>query len=280
MFQYAAGRVLALRHDAELKLDLSSFADYPLRRYELGAFPITAEILDKVDGAPQATSGRGWRGRIGRLTGALKSRPPTAMPVYREPHFHFDPSFASLKAPVHLMGYWQSPRYFGEIADVLRRDFTPRSPLDPINAAVAARIDNCDAVSLHVRRGDYVADPTTAKYHGICSIDYYERAIACVRDRIAGLQLFIFSDDPVWVRDNLMFDVPATFVAANSADHGYRDMQLMAQCKHHIVANSSFSWWGAWLNPSPEKIVIAPKDWFAAPGIDTRDLVPEAWIRL
>ena len=202
------------------------------------------------------------------------------MPIYREPHFHFDPSFASLKAPVHLMGYWQSPRYFGEIADVLRRDFTPLTPLDPANAAVAAQIDACDSVSLHVRRGDYVANPTTAKYHGICSIDYYQSAIALMRRKVASPHLFVFSDDPDWVRDNLAFDVPTTFVAANSADHGYRDMQLMTRCKHHILANSSFSWWGAWLNPSSDKIVIAPKNWFAAPGIDTRDLVPEAWIRL
>jgi hypothetical protein len=94
------------------------------------------------------------------------------------------------------------------------------------------------------------------------------------------MHLFVFSDDQDWVRDNLRFAPPTTLVAANSPDRGFRDMQLMARCRHHIIANSSFSWWGAWLNPASAKIVVAPKRWFAANVNDTRDLLPDGWVSL
>ena len=109
---------------------------------------------------------------------------------------------------------------------------------------------------------------------------HYRSAIDYIAQRVPGIHLFVFSDDQHWVRENLRFDLPTTLVAANSPDRGFRDMQLMARCRHHIVANSSFSWWGAWLNPSPAKIVVAPSRWFGVDTIDTRDLIPESWVKL
>src|SRR5262249_17689343 len=108
----------------------------------------------------------------------------------------------------------------------------------------------------------------------------YRAAVDLVRQRVERPHLFMFSDDHEWTRANLAFDLPTTYVTANSADRGYRDMQLMRRCRHHVIANSSFRWWGAWLNPAPEKIVVAPARWFAGSDNDPRDLLPADWIRL
>jgi glycosyl transferase family 11 len=281
MFQYAAGRALALRHGAELKLDVSGFDAYKRRRYELGTLSINATVATDRDLAIFGADAKPrWplvdrvRRRV-RMPGKVR-----ALPVYREPHFHFDPAIATLRPPVYLDGYWQSERYFSDYAATLRRELVAGVPFDPENATVAARIDAVTAVSLHVRRGDYVDDPKTSRYHGTCSLDYYRRAVEHIAARVGSPHLFVFSDDAQWTRANLHVDVPTTFVDANPADRGFRDMQLMSRCRHHVVANSSFSWWGAWLGPSTDKIVVAPKRWFNAGGADTRDLIPATWVRL
>jgi hypothetical protein len=283
MFQYAAGRALALRCGAALKLDLSGFvAKVPAkRRYALDCFSIHASAASKADLArfyrPPGPRSR----RMDRVLQRLHIHWPEGdWPIYREQHFEFDPAVGQLMAPTYLDGYWQSERYFSDIAGVLRRDFTVKAPLNPENEALAAGIDAANAVSLHLRRGDYVEDPTTNRYHGICSLDYYERALACITARAGPPLLFIFSDDQQWARANLRLAVPMTFVDANPPDQGHLDLQLMARCRHHIIANSSFSWWGAWLNPSPDKIVVAPQRWFGGAGHDTRDLIPPNWVQL
>lgn len=177
-------------------------------------------------------------------------------------------------------GYWQSERYFVDAADIIRAEFKPRLALEPENAATAAAIDGVTAVSVHVRRGDYVTDKVTNAYHGVCSLDYYRAAIARIAERVASPHLFVFSDDHAWVQENLRSNYPTTYVTANSPDRGYRDMQLMSRCRHHIIANSSFSWWGAWLNPRPDKVVVAPARWFIDKSNDTRDLLPGEWLRV
>ena len=199
---------------------------------------------------------------------------------YREPHYHFDPALAELKPPILLDGYWQSERYFAGVAGTLRRELTPHEPLDDANARLADEIQNVNAISLHVRRGDYVGNPHTNAYHGTCSLDYYYQAVAHIADRVERAHLFVFSDDHQWTVDNLRLNLPTTYVTANPASRGFRDMQLMSMCRHHVVANSSFSWWGAWLNAKGGKIVVAPKQWFAQSDNDTRDLIPSDWVRL
>lgn len=276
LFQYAAARALALRRGAQVKLDLTAFESYGLRRYELASYPIaagiaTAEELQAI-GKEQPASGL-----LARLVGQLKA---SRLHHYREPSYNFDPRLAEQPLPLLMDGYWQSERYFLDFAGVLRAELTPQEPLEAVNAELAERIRATTAVSLHVRRGDYVSDAHTNAYHGVCSLDYYRAAVAHIRERVPEAQLFVFSDDHDWTRDNLKLDLPTSYVTANSADKGFRDLQLMSMCKHHIIANSSFSWWGAWLNPSPDKIVAAPKRWFAKGGNDTRDLLPPAWVQL
>jgi hypothetical protein len=276
LFQYATARALALRHGAEVVLDLSHYEEDRLRRYELGSYPIAARIATAAELRSSKAAG-GLRAIAERLLGRA---PGPAAPAYHEPHFHFDPLVLQQRPPVHLIGYWQSERYFVDAAEVLRREFSPQAPLEPENARIAAAIATTNAVSLHVRRGDYVSNAHTNAYHGVCSLDYYRAAVAHIRREIPDAHLFVFSDDHEWTRRNLAPDLPTTYVTANPADRGFRDLQLMSRCRHHVVANSSFSWWGAWLNPSPDKMVIAPARWFASAEHDTRDLVPATWLRL
>lgn len=283
MFQYATGRALALRNGAELKLDVSGFVTYGLRRYELDSYPIAATVasapeLEAFASAPVVPPRTGVKGLLSRLVAPKNASSPAVH--YREPHFQFDPGVQGLHPPILLDGYWQTERYFADAAEALRRELDPTEPLEEDNARIAEQIDQAVAVSLHVRRGDYVSNAHANAYHGVCSLDYYRAAISHVAERVEGVHLFVFSDDAEWTRENLKSDLPATYVAANPPDRGFRDMQLMTRCRHHIIANSSFSWWGAWLNAKPGKVVVAPRRWFAKGDNDTRDLVPSDWVRL
>jgi hypothetical protein len=284
MFQYAAGRAVALRRDAVLKLDVTGFGAvgaHTKRRYELDALSIRASAASAADLAQFGRAGKPRSPRLDRLLGRLGIGQPNGDgTIYREPHFHYDPMVAGLLAPVYLDGYWQSEKYFSDIAGVLRREFAAKAPLDRENESLGARIDGVNAVSLHVRRGDYISNPTTNRFHGVCPPDYYQRAVDCISGRVGVPHLFVFSDDQEWTCANMRFSVPTTFLGVNPPDCGYRDMQLMARCRHHITANSSFSWWGAWLNPSREKIVVVPKQWFCASSNDVRDLIPPNWVQL
>jgi hypothetical protein len=281
MFQYAAGRALAVRSGAILKLDVSEFATDPKRQFELDVFAIHAVCAREIDldalGVSRNGNGRSWRARARRFLRRYRKAGSSA--IYSERHFHFDAKVGELKPPVYLDGYWQSEKYFVDCAELLRRELMPRAPLDAENAAMAARIDAVNAVSLHVRRGDYVNDPRVSSYHGTCTAEYYRSATEHIAGRTKDIHLFIFSDEPNWARDNLHFAQPTTVVAINDSGRAFRDMQLMAQCRHHIIANSSFSWWGAWLNSSPNKIVVAPRRWFQV-NRDTSDLIPSSWVRI
>jgi hypothetical protein len=179
-----------------------------------------------------------------------------------------------------LDGYWQSERYFADVSDRLRSEFTFKASAAGRNAEIAGEIAAVNAVSLHVRRGDYATNPAMTAMHGICPIDYYDRAVEFVIERVADPVFFLFSDDPDWVREHLKIDWAVVVVEHNDSDTGHEDLRLMGLCRHHVIANSTFSWWGAWLNPSPEKIVVAPKRWFAEDSIDTSDLLPADWVTL
>ena len=136
------------------------------------------------------------------------------------------------------------------------------------------------AVSLHIRRGDYVSNPVTNNYHGTCSLAYYKKAVLLLKEKIENPSFFIFSDDLLWARENLDFINDMTFIDLDKSIPDHEEMHLMSQCKHNIIANSSFSWWGAWLNENSDKIVIAPKKWFSDNTINTEDLIPAKWMRI
>lgn len=177
----------------------------------------------------------------------------------------------------YFQGFWQTERYFLPVARPLRTAFTFKQPMDAGNSRIAEDIGSCDAVSIHVRRGDYVKKRRLETIGSVCSPKYYRDAIARIRARVPQPRFFVFSDDPAWVRDNVKLD-DALQVDINTGGASFRDMQLMSLCKHNIIANSSFSWWGAWLNANPGRLVLAPDVWSRDASMP--DVVPEGWLRI
>ncbi len=200
--------------------------------------------------------------------------------VVQERYFHFDPEVLEHIGSVYLSGYWQSYRYFDNIASILRREFSVRSRQMGDNLAMAQLIASTQSVSLHVRRGDYVSCSLAMRRHGVCPLEYYDAAIRIMADRMNSPHFFIFSDDIPWVQTHIQLQYPCTYVTHNGVANDYEDLRLMSQCKSHIIANSTFGWWGAWLSQAPEKIVIAPRSWFAGLDYNTGDLIPSSWLRL
>lgn len=278
MFQYAAGRRLAERRGVALKLCFVSYRGNTPREYELGVFNIREEFASDDEVASLTLSQTGLaRKVIGRISGKAQEIPATYV---KEKYFHFDPSILDLKGSVYLEGYWQSEKYFSDISQIIRKEFEIRHSPDDRNRLIAESIVACESASIHVRRGDYITDAETSRVHGVCSPEYYDEAMHYIGERVNAPHFFIFSDDPSWALDHIRTDFPSTVLDHNGPGHAYEDMRLMSLCKHHIIANSSFSWWGAWLSGNPEKMVIAPSRWFRTGSYDTRDLIPEGWIRI
>ena len=177
-------------------------------------------------------------------------------------------------------GHWQEYRYPDAVKDALLRDFRFAPPTDAGNKKMLAMIDASNAVSIHVRRGDYLKPRIRASFGDICTPDYYREAIAYIRKTIARPAFFIFSDDLPWAREQLPLP-DAVYVAGNTGLAGFRDLQLMSRCKHHIIANSTFSWWGAWLNQTSGKIVVAPAKWGHNQFKNfSEKLLPPSWRRI
>jgi hypothetical protein len=272
MFQYAAGRALALRRGVPFRIDRRGFAEYKTHAFGLDCF--CAELADApADQLPGAVK----ESRLNRLLRPLLRTP---LRVHAERAFTFDPDVLSLPDGAYLDGYWQSEKYFSDCAEQVRADFTVRRAPSAENQRWLERIAGCNSLSLHVRRGDYVTNASAAAVHGTCDLDYYRRAVDHVRQASgADPAVFVFSDDPDWVAANLKLPFDMHLVRNNDAATNYEDLRLMSACRHHVIANSSFSWWGAWLNPSPSKIVVAPRRWFRTNEHDDRDLIPAAWMR-
>jgi len=275
LFQYAAGRTLALATGRGLLLDTSAYREDRLRAYQLDRFAIAARPLRRGD----VPFFRLRRSRLGAIlprrsrVEIVRERFPARVPVWPER------GRVSDAGTPYLIGYWQSERYFAAAADTIRRELRLRKPADRANAATLESITGCDAVALHVRRGDYVSNPAATAYHGLCGLDYYQAAIRRLCESVAQPHFFVFSDDLDWVRENLDTGHPTTWVGDN-ADTPWEDLRLMAACRHFIVANSSFSWWGAWLGEWPGKQVIAPARWFQADHGGEGEIVPAAWLRM
>jgi hypothetical protein len=279
MFQYAIGRATALRLNMPLKVDVSSFS---IRKIHQG-FELTRvfSCAPEVVGVEDMRAVLGWQTSLVVRRLVLRRQ----MATFRrkefvvEPYFHFWKEILNVSGNCYLQGYWQSEKYFSEAATKIRKDFVFCKPLENQSLNLARQISKVNSVSLHVRRGDYANNPLTTSVHGLCSLDYYMAAIKYITERVQEPRFFIFSDDIEWVKNNLKLSWPCEYVDCNRKDQSYNDMRLMSMCKHNIIANSSFSWWGAWLNPNLYKIVIAPNKWFAN-EINTQDLIPLNWVRL
>lgn len=197
--------------------------------------------------------------------GDLTCGAPTGLRVV-EAGLPFDEKYLRPQDPSTMVGYWQTEKYFKDIEDYIRRVFSFRSVSDKI-ANLITSAKNTNSAFVHVRRGDYV---NLQSYHGMPTMDYYRAAI----ERTGATNVLVFSDDPAWCKQN--FDEDFTVMDGTTK---YEDMQIMSSCKHAVVANSSFSWWAAWLRQT-DGITVAPKQWFVDSNLDCRDIVPESWVRL
>ncbi|AUG54567.1 alpha-1,2-fucosyltransferase [Thalassospira marina] len=273
MFQYAAGRSLALKLNVPLELDISWFKGCLDRNYALDMFNVSATLREHKSSLPDFL--QNFETRMSRRY----ARRRMGVPIYREPHFHFDPNFETIENPVFLEGYWQSERYFRKYAETIHADLRLRKPIPEACQNVMNDVRSSNAICVHVRRGDYVNNPEAARTHGVCSLDYYRRAVSTLCYGLENPQCFVFSDDPKWVHENIVLPCCTTVVDFNDSNNVHWDLALMAACKHFVIANSSLSWWGAWLGNARDKRVIAPMIWFKDDK-DTKDLIPATWERL
>jgi hypothetical protein len=274
LFQYATGRRLAYVNNTELGLDISDLLKInnkiTKRNFELWRYPINARLLN----SKEITITNRYKNRI--LRRLPLSRPWTS---YEEKFFNFDPNVLSLNNEVYLDGYWQSPKYFQDIEDILIKELTSTHLMGIKDEAISTEIKKFNSVSLHVRRGDYVSVQSVAKTHGVCTLDYYHESIELIMSRIDSPKFFIFSDDVEWTRKNLKINAPTEYVSHNGEETAFQDLRLMSLCQNQIIANSSFSWWGAWLNTNKNKLVVSPKKWFLDLR-DTGDITPQDWLRI
>lgn len=279
MFQYAAALGLAKRQGKELQLDISAFESYKIWPYQLDCLKVPQSIYR---GRPLATPVS--NSLVARLIRKINGGYTFRDGVYQEPHFHFDPAVFNLPGDEILLdGYFQSPRYFEGADALLREQFQPAAPLTATAAEWAARIDASPcSVSLHVRRGDYLTVDASAM-HTALDKGYYDRAIALMKDLVGPeAEFFLFSDEPDFIADAFV-NLPRAHVVRSDSSAPWEDMFLMARCTHNIVANSSYSWWSAWLNQDKDKRVIAPARWFTPDKLaacNVLDLYPADWILL
>ncbi len=280
MFQYAAGKSLALLNNCELKLDITHYDTLvlpnglPYRGFDLSIFnfePIIATEKDlklfKKDPAPVST----------RVLRKLKSIIQPYSVLY-EPHFHFYPELLTKKGNILIDGYWQSEKYFKGIENVIRDNFKIKTTLIAEGVDLLKKIKNENSVCLNIRRKEFASNLYINQFTGL---DYINNAVELMTLKLDNPHFFIFSDELSWVKQNLKIPHQHTFVEDNLYGDRYRDcLFLMTSCKHFIIPNSTFGWWGAWLSENKNKIVIAPDKWLNDVTKDTTDLIPESWIRL
>ncbi|CAN1566092.1 Fut1_Fut2_like domain containing protein [Rhabdaerophilaceae bacterium] len=275
MFQAAAGMALAARHGTGLAFDLSRYRRNALRAYALESFAIRAELMP----VPSGLSARLFRLRT-RILGD-KGRPPGfSGPIYRELGFRYDPSFAELPDGVLIAGYFQSVRYFESYSREIARAFTLDTLASPSALALAKQLEGENCIALHLRRGDYAADPKAQSIHGVLGWDYYDRGLAHIRQASPDARVYVVSDDPCAAQEGAGRWRNAQVLAGQGAGD---DLFLMSRARHHIIANSSFSWWSAWLDRREGGIRVAPKAWFTPEAMRTRpitELVPADWVLL
>jgi len=277
LFQYAAGKSLSIFHDTELKLDLGWFDRYNERLYELNNFNIDASIASPHE-ANRYTGM--YKSKINRIFWRIKQK-LFYLSIYNELQFHFDENFFNTPKNVYIQGYWQSQKYFADIDNLIRDNFLFITPQTGQNIEVAKLITSLNSVSLHVRRGDYISSPGIKNLYESLDMSYYSQCIDEMTAKIKNPHFFIFSDDPDWVQENFKIKYKHTIIKHNEHNMSFEDLRLMALCKHHIIANSTFSWWGAWLSRNSGKIVCAPRQWFGIErqvARDMRDLIPSTWI--
>ena len=277
MFQYAAAKSLALLTQTKLKIDVSFLNDrtprenFTYRDFKLDIFKLSFQI---------ATSNEIQR----FLTKPFSNKKIDRIRQKYNPHFivrensvNFNTELFNQSHNTYLEGYFQSEKYFISFENEIRDDFIFNRPEAQLNLEMVQKIKDSNSIAIHFRRGDYISNPITNKFHGVCGIDYYKKAVESMNSKITDPVFFVFSDDIEWVKQNFKANGRVIYVDSSSESE---DLQLMSICKNHIIANSSYSWWGAWLARRNEQKVIAPKQWFTNYALNPEDLIPLRWERI
>lgn len=290
MFQYAAARALAERLQTPLKLNISGYEKNILYPFDLNKFNITATAASKKEigqavSLPDNPLIRNWL----LLSEKFKAE-SFKRAIVREKHFHFTNELANATRNTYVFGHWQSEKYFKEYENIIRKEFTLREDIED-RIELIQQIQQSNSVSLTIRRGDYLQHPDLNLYGD--KLTYHYQAVNFITEKITQPHFFVFSDDIEWVKNNLQIAHRTTYVSEIHPGEAYKlnpkrhqDLLLMSTCKHHIITNSTFAWWGAWLSIYPSKIVIAPSQWFGDSFIlfgehpNTKDILPDTWIRL
>jgi hypothetical protein len=289
MFQYAAGLALARERRTVLKLDVSWYRDDPAfeahNRYGLDCFNIseqfaTEDEIARVRGFSLTRTER-WSVALARAFRFYRY----AEQMTPKGHWHrqtdFKPyaEFSALPDHTYLDGMWQSEGFFDRIAEVIRLHFSFRYPASAAVNQIAGQIRSVPSVAIHFRRGDYVRNAHFNREMGVLNLAYYQRAAAHMRERFPTATFFIFSDDIEAVEKDFRPPGAHTFVRATPTWNSFDHLRLMSFCQHAIIANSTFSWWAAWLNAYPAKTIIAPDPWFSKSEHDGSAVVPASWNR-
>lgn len=280
MFQYAAGFAIAQRLGCPHRLDINSYRHQKIHQgFELhNIFKCSSLIATPSE--IHGSTGWGYGLIRNHMQWRWLAQLLTSKNIIHEPYFHYWRNFQDIKDNHYLIGYWQSEKYFSDITTSIKKEFDFRHPLTGKNQEVQELILKNKSVNVHIRRGDYIKNPKANQLHGVCPSLYYQKASEYLAEHFDNLVFFIFSDDTEWARRNLILSGKTVYINHNQHHSSHYDMQLMSHCKHHIIANSTFSWWGGWLSNYPGKIVIAPNKWFIGGNHDTKDLLPDTWIRI
>lgn len=270
LFQYATGRAVAERTNTRLRFDLSYIGHEVDRPYALGDFRIRAEV---VDGEPKDLAF--IRDHAAEDAYAMERFGATV--VREEDATHEADKLLAAPANCFLAGYWQTGNYFEQYSGQIKRELRPRET-EAIRAGRKQIAAAKRSVAVHVRRGDLASDPGSAARFGTLDVDYYRRAAELVVERRPEAEFFIFSDDPEWCRAEI--DLPGPSSVVSGEHQPFEDLALISACDDAIIANSTFSWWGAWLGETPGSLVVAPAQPFRDPKLNERDSYPDRWLRV
>jgi hypothetical protein len=288
MFLYAIGRHLAIKNKTKLKLDLTYLKLDKIRKYELNNFNINAKVIPMPFGSIILS-------RITyKILRVLFKHLKKENLYPKQKDYYFDESILKNKRFI-IDDYWLGEGYFKDIGDIIRKEFTLKDKLNKENNLMLKKIINLNSICIHIRRGDIAVYERGNEVGRLLGLNYYYNAIKLITKKTKKPHFFIFSDDLDWAKENLEIDLPTTYVGINGPEEGYKDLNLMKHCKHFITANSTFSWWAAWLSENKKKIIITPERWFDKidekdipkntkkkwPYIrDDGDIIPKSWIRV
>lgn len=283
MFQYAFSYALAQKTKSQILFDFSYFSETVedkeviIRPFELKHFKTSCQMASGDDLSNAICSKH--RKKIPRLLWKhfkIEKYKPSGNNYQETIPYYYDKNLFA-EDFYYYDGYYQNENYFKSYRSDILKQFELNSELDEQNKSILSLIESSNSISLHVRRGDYVTLKSANRRHGTCSVDYYKNAIDYMAKKVEKPHFFLFSDDLQWVLQNIKIDYPFTVVNINS-NRGWLDLNLMKHCKHNIIANSSFSWWGAWLNENPQKTVVAPKYWIKKDK--NCSIIPKGWVKL